>query len=94
MCLTDSLDIMCSKSDWLELLSPLVHVIVVSLREAVARKAQGRHQAILAFAIADNNCLKVPPGRWTSIVHCDLSKGFISPEKSSSLSRACESDFL
>ena len=33
-----SLDTMCSKSDWLELLSLLVHVTVVPLREAVARK--------------------------------------------------------
>ena len=37
-CLTDSLDIMCSESDRFELLSLLVHVIVVPLREAVARK--------------------------------------------------------
>ena len=37
-CLTDSLDIMFSESDRLELLSLLVHVTVVPLREAVARK--------------------------------------------------------
>ena len=36
--LTDSLDIICSESDWLKLLSLLVHVTVVPLREAVARK--------------------------------------------------------
>ena len=38
MCLTHSLDIMCSESDWFEVLSLLVQLTVVSLREAVARK--------------------------------------------------------
>ena len=86
---------MWSESDWFELLSLLVHVTVVPLREAVARKLREElNQATLVSIVAHNFCSEVSPEGGTRIVHGPLSKCFISPEKSSSLSSACEGDFL
>ena len=57
-------------------------------------KAEGGNQATLVSVIAHNFCSEVSPGGGTCVVHGLLSKLFISPEKSSSLSCACEGDFL
>ena len=57
-------------------------------------KAQGGNQATLVSVIAHNFCSELSPGGGTRVVHGPLSKCFISPEKSSSLSSACEGDFL
>ena len=55
-------------------------------------KAQRGDQAVLL--IAHNFCSEVSTGGGTRVVHGPLSKFFISPENSSSLSSACEGDFL
>ena len=73
---------------------PICAVDCGSIAWGSCTKAQGWNQAILGSVIALNCCSKVPLRRWTLIVYCDLSKSFISPEKSSSLSSACEGDFL
>jgi len=57
-------------------------------------KAQRGNQATLVSIIAHNFCFEFPPGGETFVVHGLFSKCFISPEKSSSLSSACEGDFL
>ena len=59
-------------------------------------KAQRGNQATMVSIIAHNFCSKLIPqgGRRTRVVHGLLSKCFISPEKSSSLSSTCEGDFL
>ena len=59
-------------------------------------KAQGGYQATLVSVIAHNFCSKVilQYGGCTRVVHGLLSKPFISPENSSSLSSKCEGDFI
>ena len=57
-------------------------------------KAQRGNQAILASVIADYSCSKLSCGGGTCVVHGLLSKCFISPEKSVSLTSTCEGDFL
>ena len=90
---------MCNRLTWHNvqwkwlIWSPVPAVDWGSIEWGSCSKAQGWNQAILASVIADNNCLKVPPERWTSRVHCDLSN-FISPENNISSSTACEGDFL
>ena len=58
-------------------------------------KAQRGNQAIVVSVVAHNNfCSEVSRGGGTRVVHGPLSKFFISPVKSNSLSSACEGDFL
>ena len=57
-------------------------------------KAQRGDQATLVSIIAHNFCSEFSPGGGTRVVHGPLSKSFISPEKSRSLSSACEGNFL
>ena len=54
-------------------------------------KVQRGDQATLVPIIAHNFCAELSPGGGTCVVHGPLSKSFISPEKSRSLS---EGDFL
>ena len=57
-------------------------------------KAQRGNQATLVTVIAHNFRSEFSPGVWTRVVHGYFCKCFIYPEKNSSLSSACEGDFL
>ena len=58
-------------------------------------KFQRGNQATLVSVITNNFCSEpFSPGGWTHVAHSSFSKCFTSPEKSISLSSACEGDFL